>query len=166
MVFRRDAFLTNASSGAARLRECNQSDFRERNRSENRTRRGRKARERLCRGDFGDDRRAQEAQGQIANRVTRLLAFLDAMSASAEAGTKDIARLAQARDMMTRRLNGHRSSSSLPTTIDHVLSRPVVSAPMIAKGAKVMQRAALNLISELGVCEVTWRGRYRAWGIV
>lgn len=100
------------------------------------------------------------------NRVTRLLAFLDAMSASAEAGTKDIARLAQAREMMKRRLNGRRSSSSLPMTIELVLSRPVVSAPMIAKCAKVTQRAALNLISELGVREVTGRGRYRAWGIV
>lgn len=100
------------------------------------------------------------------NRVTRLLAFLDAMSASAETGMKEIARLAQAREQMTRRLNGRRSSSSLPTTIELVLSRPVVSAPMIAKRAKVTQRAALNLISELGVRELTGRGRYRAWGII
>ena len=99
------------------------------------------------------------------NRVTRLLAFLDAMSASAETGIKEIARLAQAREQMTRRLNGRRSSSSLPTTIELVLSRPVVSAPMIAKRAKVTHRAALNLIGELGVREVTGRGRYRAWGI-
>lgn len=100
------------------------------------------------------------------NRVTRLLSFLDAMSASAETGMKEIARLAQAREQMTRRLNGRRSSSSLPTTIELVLSRPVVSAPMIAKRAKVTQRAALNLISELGVRELTGRGRYRAWGII
>lgn len=100
------------------------------------------------------------------NRVTRLLSFLDAMSASAETGMKEIARLAQAREQMTRRLNGRRSSSSLPTAIELVLSRPVVSAPMIAKRAKVTQRAALNLISELGVRELTGRGRYRAWGII
>jgi hypothetical protein len=100
------------------------------------------------------------------NRLTRLLAFLDAMSASAESGMKEIARLAQAREQMTRRLNGRRSSSSLPTTIELVLSRPVVSAPMIAKTARVTQRAALNLIGELGVREVTGRGRYRAWGIL
>lgn len=100
------------------------------------------------------------------NRVTRLLAFLDTMSASAEAGTMEVARLAQAREQMTRRLNGRRSSSSLPTAIDLVLSRPIVSAPMIAKSAKVTQRAALNLIGELGVREVTGRERYRAWGII
>lgn len=100
------------------------------------------------------------------NRLTRLLAFLDAMSASAESGMKEIARLAQAREQMTRRLRGRRSSSSLPTIIELVLSRPIVSAPMIAKTAKVTQRGALNLIGELGVREVTGRGRYRAWGIL
>lgn len=101
-----------------------------------------------------------------ANRVTRIIAFLDAMSASAESGMKEVARLAQARDMMTRRLDGRRSSSSLPTTIELVLCRPIVSAPMIAKAAKVTQRAALNLIGELGVRELTGRGRYRGWGVL
>lgn len=79
---------------------------------------------------------------------------------------KEIARLAQAREQMTRRLNGRRSSSSLPTIIELVLSRPIVSAPMIAETAKVTQRGALNLIGELGVREVTGRGRYRAWGVI
>lgn len=101
-----------------------------------------------------------------ANRMTRILAFLDAMSASAESGMKEIARLAQAREQMSRRLNGRRSSSNLPTAIDLVLSRPIVSAPMIAKAAKVTQRGALNLIGELGIRELTGRGRYRAWGII
>jgi len=100
------------------------------------------------------------------NRLARLLAFLDAMSASAESGMKEIARLAQAREQMTRRLNGRRSSSSLPTTIELILARPIVSAAMIAQAAKVTQRGALNLIGELGVREVTGRGRYRAWGIL
>jgi hypothetical protein len=101
-----------------------------------------------------------------ATRLTRILAFLDAMSASAETGMKEVARLAQAREQMSRRLNGRRSSSSLPTTIELVLSRPIVSAPMIAKAASVTQRGALNLIGELGVRELTGRGRYRAWGII
>lgn len=101
-----------------------------------------------------------------ANRLIRILALLDAMSSSAEAGMKEMARLTQAREQMTRRLNGRRSSSSLPTAIELVLSRPLVSAPMIAKAAKVTQRGALNLIGELGIREVTGRGRYRAWGIL
>ena len=79
---------------------------------------------------------------------------------------KEMARLMHAREQMTRRLNGRRSSSSLPTAIELVLSRPLVSAPMIAKAAKVTQRGALNLIGELGIREVTGRGRYRAWGIL
>jgi hypothetical protein len=91
------------------------------------------------------------------NRLTRLLAFLDAMSASAEVGMKEIARLTQAREQMTRRLNGRRSSSSLPTTVELVLSRPIVSAPMVARTAKVTQRGALNLIGQLGVREITGR---------
>lgn len=100
------------------------------------------------------------------NRLTRILALLDAMSASADLGMKELARLAQARELMTRRLSGRRSSSSLPTTIDFILSRPIVSAPMIAKAAKVTQRGALNLIAELSVRELTGRGRYRAWGVL
>lgn len=35
-----------------------------------------------------------------------------------------------------------------------------------AKSAKVAQRGALNLIGELGLSEVTGRGRYRARGIL
>lgn len=99
-------------------------------------------------------------------RVDRLLAFLDAMSHTAEAGMKEISRLSQARDQMERHLRGRRSTSNLPAAIELVLSRPIVSAPMIAKSAKVSQRAALNLISELKVRETTGRGRYRAWGIL
>ncbi|TIS53307.1 MAG: hypothetical protein E5W91_31660 [Mesorhizobium sp.] len=37
---------------------------------------------------------------------------------------------------------------------------------LIASELKVTQRAALDLIAELGIREVTGRGRYRAWGIV
>ena len=100
------------------------------------------------------------------HREERLVAFLDAMSAAAESGMKEISRLSQARDQMERHLLGRRSSSRLPVTIELVLSRPIVSAGMIAKAAKVTQRAALNLIVDLGVREITGRGRYRAWGII
>ena len=101
-----------------------------------------------------------------SNRLTRLLAFLDALSASAESGMKEIARLAQAREQMTRRLNGRRSSSSLPALIELILARPMVSASMVAKATNVTQRGALNLIAEVGVREMTGRGRYRAWGVI
>jgi hypothetical protein len=105
-------------------------------------------------------------QRRSSNRTTRLIAFLDAMSASAESGMKEIARLTQAREQMTRRLKGRRSSSNLPAAIDLALSRPIVSASTIAKAANVTQRGALSLIAELGIRELTGRGRYRAWGIL
>lgn len=100
------------------------------------------------------------------HRQDRLLAFLDAMSAAADAGMKEISRLSQARDQMERHLRGRRSSSSLPAAIELILSRPIVSASMIAKAAKVTPRAALNLVADLGTREVTGRARYRAWGII
>lgn len=106
-----------------------------------------------------DRRRAQ-------NRTTRLLAALEAMSAAADAGMKEIARLSQAKEQMERRLRGRRSSSSLPAAMELLLARPIASAAMIAKAAKVTPRAALNLIADLGPREITGRGSYRAWGIL
>lgn len=100
------------------------------------------------------------------NRTTRLLAALDAMSAAADAGMKEIVRLSQAKEQMERRLRGRRSSSRLPAVMELLLSRPIMSAAMLAKAAKVTPRAALNLIAELGPREITGRGSYRAWGIL
>ncbi|NGO55437.1 RHE_PE00001 family protein [Allomesorhizobium camelthorni] len=98
--------------------------------------------------------------------TTRLIAFLDALSSAAEAGMKELDRLGQAKDQMERRLRNRRSSSSLPDVLELVLSRPIVSAAMISKAAKVTPRGALNLVSELGVREITGRGRYRGWGVL
>ncbi|MGX5806252.1 helix-turn-helix domain-containing protein, partial [Bradyrhizobium sp. Arg314] len=50
--------------------------------------------------------------------------------------------------------------------IDYVLTRPLVSSAMIEKELRVTTRGALNLVGELGMREITGRGRYRAWGIV
>lgn len=100
------------------------------------------------------------------DRTKRLLALLDAMCLAAEAGMKEIARLDQARQLMERKLRGRRSTSSLPAAIELILSRPIVSAAMLAKAADVTPRGALNLIAELGVREMTGRGSYRAWGIL
>ncbi|WP_338610876.1 RHE_PE00001 family protein (plasmid) [Pelagibacterium nitratireducens] len=100
------------------------------------------------------------------DRTTRLIASLDAMSAAAAAGMKDIDRLTLAKRQLERKALGKRSTSSLPVAIHLLLSRPIVSAHMIAKSAKISPRGALNLIGELGVREMTGRGRYRAWGII
>lgn len=88
------------------------------------------------------------------------------MSAASDAGMKEIDRLSQAKEQMERRLRNRRTSSSLPGVIELVLSRPIVSTAMIAKQVKVTPRGALNLVSELGVREMTGRGRYRGWGVL
>lgn len=108
----------------------------------------------------------QRERRRSQNRTVRLLAILEAMSIAAETGMKEIIRLTQARDQMQRRLSGRRSSSRLPIVIDLILSRPIVTTAMIAKAAKLTPRGALNLIAELGVRELTGRGRYRGWGVI
>jgi Protein of unknown function (DUF1612)/HTH DNA binding domain len=106
-----------------------------------------------------DRRRARD-------RHTRLAAFLEGAAAAAEAGLKELDRLAMARVQMERRLRNRRSNSSLPALIELVLARPMVSTGLVAKQLGVTQRAALGLIGELDLREMTGRGRFRAWGIV
>jgi hypothetical protein len=100
------------------------------------------------------------------DRTVRLVAYLDAMSAAAGMGIKDIDRLTLAKRQLERKALNKRSTSSLPVAINLLLSRPIVSAHMVARAARITPRGALNLIGELGVREVTGRGRYRAWGIL
>jgi len=54
----------------------------------------------------------------------------------------------------------------LPGVIELFIARPIVSSSMITKELKVSHRAALNLVAELGVREVTGRGSFRAWGLI
>lgn len=99
-------------------------------------------------------------------RDTRLLAIVNGIIAAAELGLKEHDRLALARQMMERRLVGRRSSSNLLELIDLVIARPLVSAGMVAETLKVTPRAALRMVEELGLREMTGRGRFRAWGVL
>lgn len=100
------------------------------------------------------------------NFETRLLASLDGLLAGIELGFKEHDRLLLARQMFERRLVGRRTSSNLPGLIELVLARPLVSAGMIAAELDITPRAALRLIDELNLREMTGRGRFRAWGLV
>jgi hypothetical protein len=100
------------------------------------------------------------------NRETRLLAITEAFVATAEIGLKEHDRLALARQMMERKLLGRRTSSKLPELIELVMAKPLVSAGMIAKTLDVTPQAARRIVSELGLREMTGRGRFRAWGII
>jgi hypothetical protein len=99
-------------------------------------------------------------------RATRLMAIVNGIIAAAELGLKEHDRLALAKQMMERRLVGRRSSSNLPGLIELVVSRPLVSAGMIAETLKVTPRAALRIVGELGLREMTGRGRFQAWGVI
>ncbi|MBB2671565.1 UNVERIFIED_ORG: hypothetical protein GGE44_001116 [Rhizobium esperanzae] len=99
-------------------------------------------------------------------RDTRLLAIVNGIIAAVEHGLKEHDRLALARQMMERRLVGRRSSSNLPGLTELVISRPLVSTGMVAETLGVTPRAALRIVEELGLREMTGRGRFRAWGIL
>ncbi|XKM38073.1 helix-turn-helix domain-containing protein (plasmid) [Rhizobium ruizarguesonis] len=67
---------------------------------------------------------------------------------------------------MERRSIGRRTSSKLPQLIELVMSRPLVSAGMVAKAVGVTPQAAIRIVGELGLREMTGRGRFRAWGVL
>lgn len=98
--------------------------------------------------------------------AARLAVQLEAMTVAAETGRKDHDRLLMTRNLLARKLAGRRATSKLPALLDYVLTRPIVSAGMIAAELAITPRAAQNLVAELGLREATGRGRYRAWGVL
>ena len=100
------------------------------------------------------------------SRTDRLTAQLDAIHEAAKLGLKEHDRLVLAKGQMERRLGGRRASSRLPELIRLVLSRPLVSSGMIQQALKVSKQGALKLVGELGLREMTGRGRFRAWGVI
>lgn len=100
------------------------------------------------------------------DRDTRLLAIAQGLLAAAEVGLKEHDRLALARTMMERKVSGRRTSSKLPELVELVMAKPLVSAGMVAETLGVTQQAARRIVVELGLREMTGRGRFRAWGII
>ncbi|WCK79826.1 RHE_PE00001 family protein [Agrobacterium fabrum] len=97
---------------------------------------------------------------------TRLLAIAHGLLAAAEIGLKEHDRLTLAKTMMDRKLEGRRTSSKLPELVELVMARPLLSAGMVAKTLDVTPQAARRIVSELGLREMTGRGRFRAWGVL
>ncbi|UIJ82397.1 RHE_PE00001 family protein [Rhizobium leguminosarum] len=100
------------------------------------------------------------------DRETRMLAIAQGLIAAAEIGLKEHDRLALARTLMERKLDGRRTSSKLPELVELVMARPLVSAGMVAKTLDVTPQAARRIVLELGLREMTGRGRFRAWGVM
>jgi Protein of unknown function (DUF1612)/HTH DNA binding domain len=103
---------------------------------------------------------------RACGRTDRRVALLDAVHEAAKLGLKEHDRLILAKGQMERRLTERRTSSRLPELIALVLSRPLVSSGVIQQALKVSKQGALNLVGELGLREMTGRGRFRAWGVV
>ena len=100
------------------------------------------------------------------DRETRLLAIAHGLIAGAEIGLKEHDRLVLAKTMMDRKLEGRRTSSKLPELVELVMAKPLVSAGMVAITLEVTPQAARRIVQELGLREMTGRGRFRAWGIL
>lgn len=98
-------------------------------------------------------------------RETRLLAIAQGLLAAAEIGMKEHDRLVLAKTMMDRKVEGRRASSKLPELVELVMAKPLVSAGMVAKTLDVTPQAARRIVLELGLREMTGRGRFRAWGL-
>lgn len=115
---------------------------------------------------YGGLKLVRHERRRARDRATRLQAFLEAMHLGAAAGLKELDRLSLARTQMELRFRDRRSNSSMPDLADFILSRPMVSAAMVARHLRITPRGALNLVNEIGIREITGRGRYRAWGII
>ncbi|MBY5570520.1 DUF1612 and helix-turn-helix domain-containing protein [Rhizobium leguminosarum] len=98
------------------------------------------------------------------DREIRLLAIAQGLLAAAEIGLKEHDRLTLARTLLERKLNGRRTSSRLPELIELVMAKPLVSAKMVAETLEMTPQAARRIVLELGLREMTGRGRFRAWG--
>ncbi|WP_082240408.1 MULTISPECIES: helix-turn-helix domain-containing protein [Rhizobium] len=63
------------------------------------------------------------------------------------------------------RLAGRRASSTLPALVEKVIRRPLVSAGAISETLGTTAQAALRIVGELGLREMTGRGRFGRWGV-
>lgn len=99
------------------------------------------------------------------SREVRLLAISYVMIAAAEIGLKELDRLALARTLMERKLEARRTPSKLPELVELAMAEPMVSTAMVANTLEVTSRAGRWIVLELGLREMTGRGRFRAgWG--
>ena len=97
---------------------------------------------------------------------TRLLAIAHGLLAAAEIWLKEHDGLTLAKRMMERKLDGRRRPSKLPELVELVMPKPLVSAGMVSNTLEVTPQAARRIVLELGLREMTGRGRFRALGVL
>ncbi|NRP89694.1 hypothetical protein GFPCMMHI_05619 [Ensifer adhaerens] len=77
---------------------------------------------------------------------------------------KEHDRLALARKMFERKLEGRRTSLKLPELVELVMAKPLVSAGMVAKTLDVTPQAARRIVLELGLRENNGEGEVSGVG--
>ena len=103
---------------------------------------------------------------RAVDQTARLIAFVDALAAAAEAGLKEHERWAAARTLLARKLAGRRATSRLPALVDYVMSSPDrLGRDDCGRTPHHPARRAKSG-GGLGLREATGRGRYRAWGVI
>ncbi|HEY8065126.1 MAG TPA: RHE_PE00001 family protein, partial [Methylosinus sp.] len=98
----------------------------------------------------------------------RLVAFACALETMAKADSKELDRLALARELLLRKCKDRRANSRMSQLVDLCLASPVVNVPFAAKQLRISQQAATTMMGELSsnLRELTGRGRYRAWAVI
>ena len=97
----------------------------------------------------------------------RIDGFLRSVEAGVQHAGQQMIALKHAAELMQAHLRGHRKNSRLAGVMALLLSKPVVSLPMIADHLGMSQRGAANLIGQLGSTPrlITQRSRYRLWQV-
>lgn len=99
------------------------------------------------------------------NPLVRLQAVLDGLALAAVRRLEDHDRRLTTRDALLRRIGPRRTSSRLPQLVELVIAAPLVTTETIADALGVTPRAAAGMVAELGLREITGRGRFRAWAV-
>src|SRR5215471_18181237 len=111
--------------------------------------------------------RAVPRQRRVESPAAPALAIqLEAITAVATTGLKDHDRWRGAHTLLAGKLDNRRSTSHLGDLLDYVISRPLVSAEMIAGHLGISTTAARDLVRTFDLHEMTGRQRYRAWSIL
>lgn len=98
----------------------------------------------------------------------RIAGFLGwVMAATVRAG-KELDSLILAEGLLRRSLVRRRRNSRLPDFAHLLLSRPLVSVPMVARSLRISQQAVQRMLPELTppARELSGRRRYRVWAIL
>ncbi len=98
----------------------------------------------------------------------RALGFLDWVQLAAEAGQKELQRLALAEKVLRQVARHNHVDSRLPALIDLVLSRPLINSEIAMRELKITDTGFRRMRKALGttVKELSGRRRYQVWGVL